>query len=280
MAQYYYKQVNVRFGPGSLTPVVRNLLIANVAVFVLQLMFSKVPIGGDPDFLVHHFGIIPGKYIQNTYQVFTYMFLHALQRRPMHIVFNMLYLWMFGVDVEKRLGSRSFAWMYFICGVGAGVLSAVFFAIMNLMTGNAGPVIGASGAIFGVMLAYGLLFPERMILLFFILPIKAIYLVMFMIAAEVVYLVTGAAGNVAHIAHVSGALFAYLYLLNEKAIMKSAPRADAIQRVREKIETISEAEEQRRIDDILDKINREGMHKLSRNERAFLRRRAAKRRQD
>lgn len=278
MTQYYYRQVNVRFGPGSLTPVVRNLLIANVAVFLLQVLFYYIPLGGDSDFLARHFGVVPGAYIHNLYQVFTYMFLHELNP-PLHIVFNMLYLWMFGVDVEKRLGSRSFAWLYFISGIGAGVLSAVFFTVMMMLTGKAAPMIGASGAIFGVMLAFGLLFPERVVIAI-ILPIKAIFLVMFMIAGEVVYMLLMSHGNVAHIAHVSGALFAYIYLLNEKAIMKSAPRADAIQRVREKIETISEAEEQRRIDDILDKINREGMHKLSRSERAFLRRRAAKRRQD
>jgi membrane associated rhomboid family serine protease len=280
MTQYYYRQVNVRFGPGGLTPMIRNLLIANGAVFALQLLFYYMPVNGDRAFLDHLFGLNPGDYIKNLYQVVTYMFLHSIQA-PLHIAFNMFFLWMFGVDVEKRLGSRSFAWMYFISGIGAGVVSCVFFIIKgSLDPGGGVVVIGASGAVFGVMLAYGLLFPDRMILLFFILPIKALYMVMFMIGVEVLYMATRSTDGVAHVTHVTGALFAYIYLLNEKAFMKAAPRADAIQRVREKIETISEAEEQRRIDDILDKINREGMHKLSRNERAFLRRRAAKRRQD
>lgn len=278
MKNYYYRNINLSISPFQITPVVRNLLIANVAVFLLQIIFYKMPIGHDKQFIENFFGITPGKYINNLFQIFTYMFVHSTDAK-LHIVFNMIYLWMFGVEVERKLGSRSFAWLYFICGIGAGVISALFFTLFKSFI-PVTSVYGASGAVFGIMLAFGLLFPDGIILMFFVIPVRAIHLVMFMIAGELVYMLFLTNSNVAHVTHVTGALFAYIYLLNEKAILKSAPRADTIQRVREKIETISEAEEQRRIDDILDKINREGMHKLSRSERAFLRRRAAKRRQD
>ena len=282
MAQYYYRQANVRFGPGGLSPVVRTLLMANGIVFGLQLVtyyaFGEYRIPGN-GFMVNWFGLVAGiNPLQGVFQgqvwrLGTYMFLHSLSS-PLHIIFNMFYLWMFGVEVERRMGSRSFAWMYFISGLGAGLLTCLFPPFWGI------PTIGASGAVFGVMLAYGLLFPNRMILVFFMFPVKAIFVVLFMVAVEVIYMVTSPGGGVAHITHVSGVLFAYLYLRYESEILKAVPRKQVLRDAKEKLESISEAEEQKRIDAILDKINREGMHKLSRTERAFLRRRAARRKQD
>jgi len=285
MTDYYYRQVNsVRFGPGALTPVVRNMLIANGAVFAVQLAFYYA-LGGyrqghayaDP--VTAWLGLSPatGVFHGRVWQIFSYMFVHSL-RDPMHILFNMLYLWMFGVSVEQRMGSRDFAWMYFISGVGAGVLTCVFPPFWGTTT------IGASGAIFGVLLAYGLLFPDRLILLFFIIPVKAIYMVMGLIGVEVMYLVTQLNDGVAHITHVSGVLFAYVFLRYQGRIMNAVPRvsppnpAQAVKRVVEKVEEMSDAEEQRRVDQILDKINKEGIQALSRSERAFLKRRAARKR--
>lgn len=284
MTDYYYRQVNTtRFGPGALTPVVRSLLIANCAVFAVQLFFFY-SLGGyklglhyqDP--MTLWFGLSPstGVFHGKVWQIGTYMFLHSLDS-PMHILFNMFYLWMFGVNVEQRMGGRSFAWMYFISGMGAGILTCLFPPFWASTT------IGASGAVFGVLLAYGLLFPDRMILLFFIVPVKAIYMVMGLIAIEVLFMATSMNDGVAHIAHVSGALFAYLFLRYQSQIMKAVPKApppgpaQVVQRVKEKVEQLSEAEEQHRIDEILDKINKEGMHTLSRSDRAFLKRRARRR---
>lgn len=287
MADYYYRQVNtVRFGPGALTPVVRNLLIANAAVFAVQVVFfyslggyNQGPHYQDP--MSVWFGLNPahGVFRGMVWQLGTYMFLHAVNS-PLHILFNMFYLWMFGVSVEQRMGSRAFAWMYFVSGLGAGVLTCLFWPFWNATT------IGASGAVFGVLLAYGLLFPNRMILLFFIIPVKAIFMSLGLIAIEVMYMITSVNDGVAHITHVSGAGFAYLFLRYQNRILDAAPRApvvnpaEAVRRVKEKAEQMSEAEEQRRVDEILDKINRQGIHTLSRNDRAFLKRRARRRDRD
>ena len=262
MTEYYYRQV--RFGPGAPSVVVRNLLIANIAVFAIQLVFYYFPIGGNPFYLYRLLGLNTTTGVLHGYvwQFITYMFMHSLEQ-PLHIVFNMLYLWMFGVEVERAMGSRSFAWMYFICGLAAGLFTCLVIRDR--------PTIGASGAVFGVMLAYGLLFPERIILMFFVLPVKAIYMVMFMVAAEVLYMITRSGGNVAHVTHVSGALFAYLYLRHERKILAIVPDRGTVKRVTRAVETVSEAEQQRRIDAILDKINREGMHRLTPAERQFLR---------
>ena len=187
----------------------------------------------------------------------------------MHLIMNMLFLWMFGVDVERAISTKQFTLLYFISGIGSGLLTCFFPPFWNAN------VIGASGALFGVMVAFGLIFPDRVILLFFIIPIRAFYMVIFMIAFETLYLVSSTgAGGTAHITHVSGALFGWLFIKYAKRL--PSPKQKVIE-IKKQREEINEAAEQKRVDEILDKINRDGMHTLSRAEREFLRRRAARR---
>jgi membrane associated rhomboid family serine protease len=139
------------------------------------------------------------------WQLFTYMFLHASIG---HILFNMLTLWMFGAAVEQTWGTRRFLQFYFICGVGAGVC----VVLANLLFGDIYTrTIGASGAIYGVLLAFGMLFPEQEILLMFLFPIKAKFAVMIFGAIAFLSSLQGG-GAVSNFAHLGGMLVGYIYI--------------------------------------------------------------------
>src|SRR6202008_2569552 len=132
------------------------------------------------------------------WQLFTYMFMHG---GLMHLLFNMFALWMFGMELENTWGSRKFMLYYLICGVGAG-LSNLF---IGPLFGPAGPTVGASGAIYGVLIAFGMMFPDRPIFVYFLLPIRARYFVLIYITLEVYAGITGTADGIAHFAHLGGA---------------------------------------------------------------------------
>lgn len=190
---------------GSFPPGVKWLLIVNVAVFLVQF-FGGVFAGRDP--LRVWFGLAPRQVLGQAYlwQLVTYLFLHG---GLMHILFNMFTLWMFGADLERGWGTRAFLRYYFLCGVGAGVcVLAANMAVGDLYTRT----IGSSGAIYGLLMAYGLLYPDRTVLFSFLFPIKAKYFVM--IIGAIAFLGSfGAAGSgVSHVAHLGGMLFGYVYL--------------------------------------------------------------------
>lgn len=133
------------------------------------------------------------------WQVVTYIFLHA---NLMHIFFNMFALWLFGQGVENLWGTKRFVWFFFITGVGA--------AVTQMVIGGGGPVIGASGAVFGILLAFGMMFPDRYIVLLFPpIPIKAKYFVIIYGAIEFISGVGGFSVGIAHFAHLGGMLFGY-----------------------------------------------------------------------
>lgn len=260
MAQpYVYRQV--QFGPGYITPVVRNLIIANVAVFLVQSILSLTSFRG---FLELHGGMTPSLFIKgfHLWQPVTYMFLHG---GVMHLIFNMFFLWMFGTEVEQRIGSRMFSVYYFFCGIGAGLLTCLFWQNWDV------PTIGASGAIFGVLLAFGLLFPDRMVLLFFVIPVRAFYFAIGIGVIELYYLIFMPKGSVSYIAHVGGMLFGYIYLRFNREITIGLGKVRIKKPGGAQSEKRSFEEDQRRVDEILDKINREGIHRLTRAERNFLR---------
>ncbi len=267
MDSYYYRQV--RFGPGSISPAVRYLIIANVAVFLVQSILWRFFNTGAFDL---YFGMRPDLFVKHFYlwQPFTYMFLHG---GLFHILFNMLFLWMFGTEVEQRMGTRDFTIFYIFCGVGAGLLTCVFWNNWNVTT------IGASGAIYGVFVAFGLMFPNRMILLFFMIPIRAYYLMAGLVAMQLYGLIFSPGGSVSYVAHVGGAALGYLFLRYQSTI--TAMIDDYIDKHEEQKEYILRQEkvnEQKKTDEILDKINHEGMHKLTRAERKFLRDRSRRKR--
>src|SRR5690242_1640902 len=192
------------FGPGPITPAVRFLLWANGIVWVASLIFQRlfVWLGLVPELVLHKYWL---------WQPATYMFLHA--RNPTHILFNMLGVWMFGVELERMWGTRFFARYYAVTGVGAGLttilVSLLPFAATAATYGSV--TIGASGALFGLLLAYALYFPNRPILMFLLFPIPAKYFVM--IIGGIAFL-TAADGNsgVAATTHLGGMVVGYLFL--------------------------------------------------------------------
>jgi membrane associated rhomboid family serine protease len=192
-----------QFGPGPLTPAIKVLIAVNVAAFVVTFFAPQLTL---------QFGLRPADVFERfaLWQPFTYMFLHA---GPMHLLFNMLTLWMMGVELERTWGTRFFVKFYFVSGLGAG-LTQMLLGILPV--GFAGQfyypsTVGASGAIFGLLLAYAIYFPNRPILMYFLFPVPARYFVMILGGLSLLSAFGGGSG-VAHTAHLGGLVTAYLYL--------------------------------------------------------------------
>ncbi|RKZ21531.1 DUF1751 domain-containing protein [bacterium] len=174
----------------------RNLLIATGIVFLLQ--------GILPRSFTLTFSLIPRLFMRGeVWRIFTYMFLHG---GFFHIFFNMYVLYLFGNELEYFWGTREFIKYYFICGAGAGFI----YALINFHSYI--PVLGASGAIFGLLVAYGILFPERHIIIFpLFIPMKVKHAVILFGIIEFLGMMAGR-DNIAHLAHLGGLLVGYLYL--------------------------------------------------------------------
>ena len=208
------------FGGFSLfPPVIKYLLIANLAVFILEhfllvnLRFGSINIGNS---FFKLFALQP--LLQNAllrspisgpfypWQLFTYMFMHG---DFSHIFFNMFALWMFGMELENLWGSKKFLLYYTICGLGAGLSNLLLAPLFT----HVGPTVGASGSIYGILVAFGYLFPDRFIYIYFLMPIKAKYLVILYMALEVFAVASQSDSGIAHIAHLGGAVVGFVYLV-------------------------------------------------------------------
>ncbi len=182
---------SISFGFG-LTPWVKRLLIANAAVFLLLLLVPA---------LAPYLAFAPARILTRPWTVATYMFVHA---NFLHLLFNMLGLFFFGPPLEARWGSREFLKYYLICGLGGALLSFVF--------GLYGAVVGASAAVFGIMLAFALNWPNAPIYFWGIFPIPAKWLVAILAAMSLFSAFSGARDGVAHLAHLGGFAAGFLYL--------------------------------------------------------------------
>ncbi len=196
-------QVAYTFGPGPLTPAIKALVWTNVAVFIVTFAV--------PGF-VPYLGLMPAAVLERLFiwQPVTYMFLHA---GVLHILINMLMLWMFGTDLERRWGTRFFLRYYFVTGVGAAG-TTILASLLPLGVGEMmyySLTVGASGAIYGVLLAYGLTFPNRLIYMYLLFPIPARVFVLIMAAIALLASISGG-GSVAHSAHLGGLAVGYVYL--------------------------------------------------------------------
>jgi membrane associated rhomboid family serine protease len=192
-------------------PVIKALLIANGGMFLLQL-----PLGDSlilhlalwPLDLTRTLAVYPTSPLFQPWQLISYAFLHG---GPLHLLLNMYALWLFGSRMENVWGSRAFTRYYFVCVVGAGVVQL----LVASYSGEIYPTIGASGGVFGVLLAFGMTFPnERLLLLFPPVILKAKWFVILFGAIELWTGVTGTAPGVAHFAHLGGMLFGYMLLLH------------------------------------------------------------------
>jgi len=182
---------SISFGFG-LTPWVKRLIIANVAVFLLLFLAP---------FLVPWLEFSPARVLTRPWTPLTYMFVHA---GFMHLFFNMLGLFFFGPPLEARWGSREFLKYYLICGLGGAALSFVF--------GMYGSVVGASAAVFGIMLAFAMNWPNAPIYIWGIFPVPAKWLVAILAAMALLSAMSGARDGVAHLAHLGGFAAGFLYL--------------------------------------------------------------------
>ena len=192
------------FGPGHLTPAIKALVLTNVAAFLASTIVPAITLS---------FGLRPADVVGSLqlWQPVTYMFLHG---GVFHLLFNMLALWMFGVELERTWGSRFFMRFYFIVGIGAA-FTTLLLSLMPISFADQlyySLTIGASGAVYGVLLAYGLYFPHRPIYLYFFFPIPAKYFVMIIGGISLLSAMNGPGGGVAHTTHLGGLIVAYLYL--------------------------------------------------------------------
>jgi len=252
----------------STTPVVRWLLIINTGMFILQLLVLK-PLFGNG--YLSYLALVPSYFLTKGYlwQIVTYMFLHG---GIIHIFFNMLFLWMMGSEIERYWGGREFLKYYMVTGCGAGLVNVLVQPTATSRT------IGASGAIFGLIIAFALAFPDREILLYFLIRIKAKHFALLVGALELIALIALPDMGVARFAHLGGLLIGYIYIRYERL---SYPFRRMLARWRN---DRRETERKRRaadlewsaheVDRILDKISREGMESLTSDERAFLARRS------
>jgi len=274
-------------------PVIKWLLLSNTGIWLFMLFFGRFSAGGYPiSYVIYDlFALNPLSGGFKLLQLVTYLFIHG---GFLHLFFNMFALWMFGMQLENDWGSRKFLTFYMTTGIGAG-LSNLFIAPLF-----APPVatIGASGAIYGVLIAFGMLYPDQPIYLYFLLPIKAKYFVAFYIMLELFSGVTGTSDGIAHFAHLGGALVGFIYILLDqkgysldeylmrlKAWLESRrkPSLRVFHRNEEitdaKFEDVDESRQRRdkekeklqqRVDEILDKISKSGYASLTEEEKRIL----------
>ena len=197
----YYQRPQIRFG-GPLTRAVKIIIISCAAVFLYQLISQAITGRSEINLI---FGLIPVLVWRKFFiwQLFTYAFLHG---GLFHLLLNMFALWMFGCELERYWGTRMFVKYALVTGIGAGICTVVVSPNLGI------PTIGASGLIYGVLLAYGLLFPNRLIYLYFLFPIKAKHFVLIFGAIELFASLSGPSDNIAHLAHLGGMLFGFVYL--------------------------------------------------------------------
>lgn len=293
--------------------ITKNLLIINVLMFAAVYVFGRVGIDLKDMLGLHFFLASDFRF----YQLFTYMFMHAGFE---HIFFNMFALWMFGCVVENVWGPKRFLFYYIACGMGAGVIQELtqlgsFYLMMssqvpsfgladiieagrvNSMLLNAWTTVGASGSIYGILLAFGMIFPEERIFIFPLpVPIKAKWFVMFYAAIELFFALGTTGDNVAHFAHLGGMLFGYIMIRywrdnggggnfgrnrgkqffdkmrnswEKYSNRRSNDRYDARRETDHEFNA-RKREEQKETDRILDKIRRSGYDSLTKEEKQKL----------
>jgi membrane associated rhomboid family serine protease len=203
----YGSSYSYQLGPGPLSPAVKVLLITNIAVWLINLVVPALTLrlGLSPQDVFTGFAF---------WQPVTYMFLHDT-RGFSHILFNMLALWMFGTELERTWGTRFFTKYYFVTGIGAALTTLLLALVSDSIYYSL--TVGASGAIYGLLLAWAMYFPQRTIYFYFLFPIPARVFVMIVGAIAFLSSLGGPGSGVAHIAHLGGLVVGYLYLKSLRA---------------------------------------------------------------
>ncbi|MBN1165291.1 MAG: rhomboid family intramembrane serine protease [Candidatus Krumholzibacteriota bacterium] len=258
--QYYYRGGQGPFSNLLRNSIVMKIVIANVIVYFLQILLARN--GFNQIFALYPRLVITRGYI---WQLVTYMFLHG---GLFHLAFNMLIIWMFGSALEQVWGERRFLQFYIICGIGGAVFSFIF------SFNNA--VIGASGAGYGILLAYAVLFPYNQIYVWGIIPMRARTLVMILAAVEFFNGITQTDG-IAHFAHLGGMAAGLLYMKTDHRGGRIWSRLGELFKkipVSIKFESSGDKEDLKydsnKVDSILDKISEKGYENLSETEKRIL----------
>ena len=271
---FSHEPINFRNMP----PAIKTLIVLNSAVFALSYV-----VGGR---FFDMFGLVPQHVLLDrwVWQPFTYLFIHG---GFMHLLFNLFALWMFGMPVEAQWGQKEFLKYYFLCGLGAAAAS-IAMAPHSLV-----PVIGASGPVYGMLVAFAMLYPDAVVYLYFLIPVKAAHMAILFGLIEFFSGATGSNPGIARFAHLGGMVTGYLYIrwwwvakLRVKTLYQGfieggeaaprrprraaaktpAPAAPAPSQTQERAEA-----QMAEVDRILDKILVSGLDSLTEEERAIMR---------
>lgn len=262
--------------------VIRTIIALNVIIFLFQALFGGIQVGNQSlnALIVQYlaFDPSPGTALTQPWRFVTYMFLHG---SGFHLLFNMLWLWWMGRSVEQSVGPRTFTVLFF----GSGIGGALFHIGLGFLY-STNFVIGASGAVFGVMVAFAYLFPRTPIMLFLLPPIEARYVVAGLIAFDVLFI--GSGDNIARLVHLGGAGVGYLlikahyngadlakYVRPIERLWKEQPRKKKKKPKNKNMYSVSDVEildesSQSELDEILEKISREGYDGLTAEEKKKL----------
>lgn len=254
---------------GRMSPGVKNLVLANVAVFLVSAVVGHE--------FIKLFGLVPRQVLQErwVWQPVTYMFVHG---GFMHLLFNVFMLWMFGMPIEAQWGTREFLKYYFVCGLSVALVKVLFWPDSPI------PLVGASGALFGLLVAFALLYPDSVVYLYFFLPVKAAHMAILCGLIEFFSMLGQGGGRVDHFAHLTGLGVGYVYVrwwwtfkLRLKAALSdviSGPAAKPRRPSRPKAEPAPRpaAASMEDVDRILDKILAKGLDSLTEEEREIMKR--------
>lgn len=264
-------------------PVIRTIIAINVIVFILQAVIGGIRVGDQSinRYIVEYLGFNPsmGTAITQPWRFVTYMFLHG---GGFHLLFNMLWLWWMGRSVEESIGPRSFVVLFFGSGIGGAFIHIAFASLYG-----SSMVIGASGAVFGVMVAFAYLYPRTPIMLLFLPPIEARFVVAGLIAFDVLFI--GSGDNVARLVHLGGAGVGYLLIKAHyegkdlsavvrpiERLWQQSPKSKASKKTKNsKMYSVSDVEiveetNQDELDQILEKISKSGYDGLTKEEKRKL----------
>tara|TARA_B100001029_G_C15062039_1_gene459369 strand:+ start:4212 stop:5039 length:828 start_codon:yes stop_codon:yes gene_type:complete len=260
--RYQYSSSGFRkhynYSPMIIPDGVKILLIINFLVFLCT------ELSGNKHLIFSSFGIIPSMVISqfSIWQLFTYLFIHG---GFLHIIFNMFVLWMFGKELEKKWGQKIFLKFYFLCGIGSGLITVIIGPTSNI------PIVGASGAIYGLLVAYGFIYPNQLIYLYGLFPLKVKHMVFGLGIISFFAIMSSNSTNISHITHLSGMFIGFILINNNfhnfsfniwkyKSKMNNKIFSDSKRMTNIKY----------KVDVILDKANKEGWESLTKEEAAFL----------
>ena len=258
--QFQSEQGNLSFRHQYFTEAIRVLIFINVLLFLFRYISIET------FDLAQISGLSSNDIWPMIWKPLTYMYIHG---DFFHLFMNMFVLWMFGSEMESIWGSRGFLKYYFVTGIGSGII----WILLNL-SNSYSVLIGASGAIYGVLLAYGLMFPNRKVLIYFLFPIKVKYFVLLLGAIAFISSIGDTGSNISHLTHLSGMLIGYIYLrspvnMSRVLLLFNSILAE-LRYKREEKKQAKHFDTKKHIDRLLDKINDVGFDGLDEKEKKDL----------